>query len=205
MKVFIGIPSYSWTLSIPTVRSLVGDIIALAARGDTFTIYDEAGNTEISLARECIAKAFLESDADCLVFLDDDVCWQKGALLDLLDAPVDLVAGIYRKRTDAIEWPVRWLTGRKTLEAVDGLLEVEAVPTGFLRLSRICVEKMHEAYGNAMFDNIRHDAGRYSEDISFCMRWRDLGGKVWISPEMQMGHVGPKLFSGSIGAWLRSR
>lgn len=205
MKVFIGIPSYSWGVKMGTMRSLLGDLIALQKRGDDFILYDEAGNTEISLAREVIVKAFLKTDADKLVFVDDDVCWQKGALLTLVDRPVDVVGGAYPKRKEPLEWPVGWLPSGGDLIAVNGLLEVAALATGFLGLSRACLEKMHAEYGDAMFDNIRHDAGRYSEDISFCARWRAIGGKVWLDPEIKMGHIGPKVFEGHIGNWLRNR
>lgn len=201
----IGIPSYSWTVKIPTLRSLLTDLGALRERGDDFLLYDEAGNTEISLAREAIVQHFLESDCTDLVFVDDDVCWQAGALLSLLDRPVDVVAGIYPKRTLPLQWPVGWLEGQKELHAVDGLLEVASVPTGFLRLSRACLERMHKVYGPGMFDNIRHETGRYSEDISFCRRWRSIGGKVWIDPEIAMVHVGPHGFAGHLGDWLRNR
>jgi hypothetical protein len=46
---------------------------------------------------------------------------------------------------------------------------------------------------------------RYGEDYSFCMRWRELGEKVWIDPEIAMGHTGLKVFEGHIGNWLKSR
>jgi hypothetical protein len=200
----IGIPSYSWTVKIPTMRSLLTDLGALTARGDGYLLHDEAGNTEISMAREAIVRRFLDSDCTDLVFVDDDVCWEAGALLSLLDRPVDLVAGIYPKRTEPLSWPVGWLEG-SDLQAVDGLLEVASVPTGFLRLTRACLERMQAAFGAAMFDNIRHETGRYSEDISFCQRWRSIGGKVWIDPEIHMAHVGYHGFTGRLGDWLRER
>lgn len=205
MRIFIGIPSYSWQVQIGTMRSLLGDLLALDKRGDKFEIFDEAGNTEIGLAREVIVTKFLESDCDRLVFVDDDVCWQKGALLKLVDHGVEVVGGAYPKRVDPLEWPVKWLQHRADLVAVNGLLEVEALPGGFVRMSRSCLERMHDEFGPTMFDNIRRAGGRDSEDISFCRRWRSIGGKVWLDPEIRMGHVGYKMFDGHIGDWLRAR
>jgi len=186
------------------MRSLLTDLLALTARGDGFVLNDEAGNTEISMAREAIVTRFIESDCTDLVFVDDDVCWQSGALLKLLDCKVDMVAGIYPKRTEPLEWPVQWLDA-DGLYAVNGLLEVLSAPTGFLRLSRDCLEQMHENFGSTMFDNIRHDTGRYSEDISFCTRWRSIGGRIWVDPEINMSHIGMHGFSGCLGDWLRAR
>lgn len=221
-SVFIGIPSYSWTVYLPTMRSLMADCMALAQRGDTFTIYDEAVATEISQARNQIVDAFLHSNCTDLVFVDADVNWQAGSLLKLVDYPVDFVAGIYRKRIDNEEYPVRWMKERDTLIAdpETGLLEVEAVPGGFVALTRQCVAHMSMHYAEtltqrtdralnetwtALFDPMWVDGVRLPEDFTFCHRWRDMGGTVWIDPEITMGHCGPKAFTGSIGSWLRNR
>lgn len=205
VRVFIGIPSYSWTVSIATMRSLLADLTELSRLGVYWTIFDEAGNTEIGAARETIWREFLASDCTDLVFIDDDVCWASGGLVDLLSASGDVVAGVYPKRVDPLQWPVKWLQENAELRAVNGLLEVDAAPAGFMRITRHCAQVMHEKYGPSVFDNIRHESGRCSEDVSFCLRWRKLGGKVWIMPELAMGHIGKKMFSGCIGDWLRSR
>ena len=44
---------------------------------------------------------------------------------------------------------------------------------------------------------------KLGEDYSFCQRWLDLGGRVWVDPEIVMGHTGGKMFVGSLGNWLR--
>ncbi|MCP4410182.1 MAG: hypothetical protein GY807_21055 [Gammaproteobacteria bacterium] len=198
------------------------DCYALKARGDSVTIYDEACATEISQARNQIIDAFLHSDATDLVFVDDDVFWQEGALLKLLDYPVDCVAGVYRKRIDQETYSIRWLRDRPNLIADEstGLLEVEAVPGGFVRMSRHMLTTMEKHYSaelmqlttlaiegkwTALCDPLWRDNGRLSEDFSLCMRWRDIGGTVWVDPEINMGHCGMKAFSGTLGNWLRNR
>lgn len=193
VRVFIGIPSYSWSLSIPTARSLIGDLFSLANKGGKFTLYDEAGNTEIGAARMAIVSAFLQTQCTHLVFIDDDVCWQSGGLIRLLQATGGLVGGVYPKRVDPPEWPVNRLENPKT---TDELVEVVSIPGGFMRLTRNAVERLHADYGTAMFDNIRAGEARYSEDVSLCLRWRETGGKVWALQDLQMGHVGNKLFQG---------
>jgi len=221
-SVFIGIPSYSWQIHIATMRSLITDCYALKQRGDTVTIYDEACATEISQARNQIIDAFLHSDATDLVFIDADVCWQAGALLKLLDYPVDCVAGVYRKRIDQETYAIRWLRDRPDLipDAKTGLLEVEAVPGGFIRMTRRMITKMEKHYRaelmqlttlakeskwTALCDPLWRDNARLSEDFSLCIRWRDIGGHVWVDPEIKMGHCGLKAFNGSLGDWLRNR
>ena len=93
------------------------------------------------------------------------------------------------------------------------------MPSGFMRLSRACLTKMVLAhpqrrfrdtnspagYAHALFDNIHIGDDYWGEDFSFCKRWRDIGGTIWIDPELVLGHCGLKTFTGSIGEWLKAR
>lgn len=213
--VVIAIPAYSGTVHLGTMRSVVRDMTALMARGDLVTIEDECGNTDISDARAAIVARFLKGDGTDLVFVDHDVMWGEGALVRLVDYPVDFVAGIYPRRAEPIEYSVRYLDN-KELFAVNGLIEVAGVAAGFMRCSRSMLERMVWSYAGlsyvrqeqsicGLFDPYRLDDRKLSEDYSFCQRWRDIGGKVWIDPEIKMGHVGSKVFTGCLGEWLRNR
>lgn len=218
MKVWIAIPAYTGQIHLGTMRSIMHDLFALARRGDQAVVHDECGNALIADARSLIVAQFLDSDADQLVFVDSDVCWEAGALLKLLDHPVDMVAGIYPQRKDPINYCVSW-QDKKELWAENGLLEVEGVPAGFLKLSRSMLEQMSAKYADlaffcepapqkraiALFDPYRIGELKLGEDYAFCRRWRDMGGKVWVDPEIKMGHVGFKTFEGHLGNWLKSR
>jgi hypothetical protein len=219
MHVMIAIPAYTGVVHMSTMRSLMSDTIELVKRGDTFTLVDDIGNALIADSRGVIATRFWESDADCLVFVDSDVSWQAGALLKLVDAPVDLCAGVYPARRDPITYPLHYLDKPELwADPETGLLEVKSVATGFMKLSRACIGKMIEAYPDKhyytaerdkqfypLFDHIFEDGYKWGEDYSFCIRWRKIGGQVWIDPEIFMGHVGYKIFQGHLGNWLRNR
>ena len=219
MHVMIAIPAYTGVVHLSTMRSLMADTIELVKRGDTFTLVDDIGNALIADSRGVIATKFWESDADCLVFVDSDVTWQAGALLKLVDAPVDLCAGVYPNRKDPISYPLHYLDKPELwADPETGLLEVKSVATGFLKLSRGCIGKMIEAYPDKhyytaerdkqfypLFDHVFEDGYKWGEDYSFCIRWRKIGGQVWIDPEITMGHVGYKVFQGHLGNWLRNR
>lgn len=221
-KVMVAIPAYTGVVHMGTMRSLMTDLIGLIKRGDQFTLVDDIGNALIADCRGIIATKFYHSDCDELIFIDSDVAWEEGALLKLVDYPVDLCAGIYPTRTEPIKYCVHWLQERKELWADPntGLLEVEAVPTGFMKISRNCITKMIEAYpqqyySDATEDNlywplfehyVDQDKGwKYGEDYSFCYKWRKINGQVWVDPELTMGHIGNKLFEGNLGKFLKSR
>lgn len=219
--VWIAIPAYTGQIHLGTMRSILTDLLLLAERGDKVTIFDESGNAMIADCRGLIVAKFLESDATDLVFVDSDVTWESGALLRMVDQPMEFVSGIYPQRRDPENYCVQWLIDRAELrgDPETGLLEVMGVPAGFMRMRRSMLEKMVAHYTDtafyctdapnetvhALFDPVRIGKVKYGEDFSFCKRWRDIGGQVWIDPEINMGHVGFKTFIGSLGGWLRNR
>lgn len=220
MHIVIAIPAYTGQIHLSTMRSLFTDLLALKERGDSFTVHDECGNALIGDARAQIVAEFLSIGADQLVFVDSDVCWEKGSLLRLIDAPHDFVAGIYPQRKDPIAYCVKWDQSKEHLQADEhGFLKVEGVPAGFMRLTRDMLLKMADHYPNlefycenapdkkafALFDPYRIGKHKMGEDYAFCKRWTDIGGEIFIDPEIKMGHVGYKTFPGCIGDWLRAR
>lgn len=220
MHVMVAIPAYSGTIHLGTMRSLFTDLLTLQARGDVWSLHDECGNALIADARALIVAQFLDSKADTLVFVDSDVSWEAGALLKLLDAPVDMVAGIYPQRKDPINYCVKWQDKPELVaDPQTGLLQVDGVPAGFMKLSRKQLESMVEQYPDsefyvenapnkkawALFADYRIGKHKMGEDYAFCRRWTDMGGKIWIDPEIKMGHCGYKTFTGHLGDWLRAR
>ena len=216
----VAIPAYTGMIHLATLRSLMTDLLILKDRGDSWTVHDECGNALIADARALIVAQFLASPCDTLIFVDSDVTWEAGALVRLVDHPVDMVAGIYPQRKDPPNYCVKWLD-RKELHADSdtGLLEVEGVPAGFLKLSRRQLEAMVSQYSDsqfyiesapnetawALFADYRIGKHKMGEDYAFCRRWTDMRGKIWIDPEITMGHVGYKTFPGHLGNWLRNR
>lgn len=217
--IMIAIPAYTGVVHMGTMRSLINDTIELVKRGDRFTLVDDIGNALIADSRGVIATRFWESDCDELIFIDSDVSWQAGALLKLVDAPVDLVAGVYPARRDPISYPLHYLDKKELwADPETMLLEVKSVATGFMKISRNCIERMIAEYPDRhfytaerdkqfypLFDHIFEDGYKWGEDYSFCIRWRKIGGQVWVDPEIEMGHVGYKIFQGNLGNYLRNR
>ena len=221
MNIWIAIPSYTGQVHIGTMRSILTDYTTLIDRGDSVTIYDECCSALIADARAEIVAHFLASDAEMLVFVDADVAWEAGALINLVDYPVDFVSGIYPMRKDPIEYSVAWDESKAELWADEnGLLDVDAVPAGFMKMSRVMLEQMTEHYRAdlehysknapdnkvvALFDPYWEVDKKFGEDYSFCKRWKAIGGKVLIDPDITMAHVGLKTFAGNLSAWLKGR
>jgi len=46
---------------------------------------------------------------------------------------------------------------------------------------------------------IEKENGVYlSEDYSFCRRWTDLGGEIWVDLQSRLTHVGTLAFNGDV-------
>jgi len=110
--------------------------------------------------------------------------------------------------------------GNKTpqVQIVDNLVKLKDAGTGFMCIKKDVMQKMFDnhpefKYANdinvdrkfepfmyALFDCIIDpDSRRYlSEDYTFCRRWQDMGGEVWLDPRTALNHVGHYTFRGNI-------
>ena len=90
--------------------------------------------------------------------------------------------------------------------------------TGFMMFKKSVIEKLIEKHPDlwykndlntdpeynkwcyALFDTlIDPDTKRYlSEDYTFCRRWQQLGGTIWMDPTIELDHQGAYLFKGNI-------
>ena len=146
-SIMIAMPCYSAKVHFPTMRAILLDAINIIGRGDKFSIAEDIGNSDIAGSRSALFAAFVRSTADTLVFIDDDVFWQPGDLIKLIDYPVDVVGGIYPKKQEPFEWPFKiGIREEYRNDPETGLMEVLGLPGGFMKISRNCAEKMIKAY-----------------------------------------------------------
>lgn len=103
------------------------------------------------------------------------------------------------------------------MEIKGDLVEVLGTGTGFLLIRRNVIETMIEKYPKlkchysynanpefqknlyAFFDASIDETGVYlPEDFTFCRRWRDVGGKVYIDKSVRLDHIGHYTFEGNL-------
>lgn len=152
----------------------------------------------IALGRNQLVKEFLASDSDRLVFLDADVTFEPGSLINIATHPVDFVGGAYRFKTSVESYPVQLLSVPKD-HGPNGLVEVAMVPTGFLSLSRKVFEKFEAHYPDRRYQVGGKESFCYfqmpfvhgalfGEDSYFCREWREAGGTVYLDPNLTLTH-----------------
>src|SRR5262245_56138588 len=150
---FLAMPCRSGQVWIATMRSVMSTLVECAKAGVDVTFQDVTGNPMVGMARSLLIADFLSNQlATDILFVDDDVVWQPGAVTRIMSHKVDLVAGVYPRRFDPPGYNVRLFDGRQPELTENGLIEVEAVPAGFLRMTRECVERLIAAHPESYFE-----------------------------------------------------
>lgn len=206
--IYIATPLYENKVWVPFMDGFMNTIHEFTTRGMSIEYSFQTG-TYIAMNRENLARAFLKTDCQFLLFIDSDIAFKAADVFELLASDVDVVSGIYRYRTSVPE-------GHPTLSArlvgggliklpakeelntyIDALQECEFVPGGMLMIRRKVIEAMYAKQSyifNQGFDlskspiSIEEDFA--GEDISFCRLWRGMGGKIWANLRVQVGHLG---------------
>jgi len=207
MLVAVGIPCIDGKPHSNLVDSLLAESIIGYGQGVYFLTMWELGCSLVGVARNKLAKRFLDSNADCLVMVDADMSWTGGELARLAKRSEDVVGGTYRAKTDDVKFHIRGIP-----EPKGDLLKVEGLPGGFMKISRHALETMQaEPYtdngtGVEMRDWFpvgMHKGEMWGEDYAFCRQWRDSGGEVFLDPSIKLRHHdGLRSYSGDVLEWL---
>lgn len=103
-----------------------------------------------------------------------------------------------------------------------GAVEVLDASTGFFLVKKQVIKQMIEAhpelhykndsaidpkfnpYCYALWDTMIDPTDRryLSEDYTFCRRWQNLGGEIWVDPNTKLNHVGSYTFEGNLSRIL---
>jgi hypothetical protein len=156
---------------------------------------------------------------DCVVFLDYDLSWEPPDLLTLIQTEGEVVAGTYRFKTDdTVEYMADHLTfNGLPIARPDGCIRAVNVPAGFLKITRPAVNRFMAAYPQLVYGDLCYpyvdlfnhgamDRVWYGEDYGFCKHWRDIGGEIWLRPDLNITHHSTdKAYPGNFHEWLMSK
>lgn len=212
-NIFIFIPAFGRQISTTTFESSHALMSAFYQKGVQASIasfswpdIDEARNCALSYWYDCCP------DSTHMLMMDADMGVHPNMVLDMLTFSEPVVGAIYPKKCFPIEWVG---SGLEAPEYRSGFIEVEGLGAGCLLIRRDAITAMIEKFPEMIydyvsvpetrfmgakrtfgfFDSYRIPAGKVSEDIAFCRRYREAGGKIWGSTAYQIAHVGPYEFS----------
>lgn len=218
----IGIP----TARAPVLEfttAFADTLVKLTQLGMSYATYFLIGSSNLPAARNKIVAKFLTSNCTDLFFIDDDMGWHPDAFMRLLGSEQKIIAGVGRKKGDKPNNdPEVWCLNRMADEKMHippqdemGAVQVFAVGTAFMRIERSVFEMMIAAHPQwkregpydmaadvkanyYQFFRFDDDQLEMGEDFLFCKRWRELGGTIWVDPEIILSHVGSKAWTGSL-------
>ena len=168
----------------------------------------------VQRARHDIFKLAYDAKIDDLVFIDCDVDWNPSDFFKLLEYDVEIVAAPIIKKTDMQHTYSVKLLGDYEVQD-NGLVEVDGNATGMMRIRADAIAKMWDASeeyqerhkpepSRMVFDVKLVNGELWSEDIVFCEKWRELGGKIYIDPTINCGHSGEKRWVGDFANWIKT-
>lgn len=217
MRISVGLPLYDGKVMHQQMGCLLTEVQIARALGHELIVRVLNSCTNLAMGRNQIVKDFLDTGDDRLVFLDSDVTFQPGDMVKLALYPEEFVGGIYPLKQDIEAYPVALLTEPKDDINPHGLIEVRSVPTGFLSLSKTVFDKFRGSYPDREYESrfsksycyfqIPYcDGALFTEDAYFCKEWREMGGTIFMDPEIQLSHWNGNIeFKGHIGKWFRKQ
>lgn len=207
----VGTPSYDGKVEAHFVAALVSACKLAQTEGielvPIFLSYDAL----VQRARNDLVALALQHEVESLIFIDHDILFQPEWILELIASDKHVIGGTYRKKTDEQEiYPVKFQNSKINSE---GLISVEGIATGFLKLSKKALSMLWEvspAYLNEnkecrmIFDIGIVNGYLLSEDTMMCEKLKKLGFEIWLNPKMCCGHIGAKIFKGNFSNYLNS-
>jgi hypothetical protein len=207
-----------------TVRNILGDALITRARQNLLAYFMENKDATHLLFIDADigfepAQVFrlLDYGADftAAAYPVKSINWDKLAELAKADKP-DLAAA-------SLDYVVEFHDPGR-IDIRRGFARVSAAGTGFLMVRRQAVQKMMEGNPDLRYtrDLLVHDdltgspwryalfncmidrkTGAYlSEDYSFCRRWTELGGEIWLDMKSSLIHAGTTYYRGDMATQI---
>lgn len=196
MKTLIAIPCMDMVHTI-FMKSLIG----MSRVGEVR--YSISCSSLVYDSRNNLAKQAIDEGFDRILWFDSDMEFNPNFMKVLsadMDEGLEMVSGLYFKRKAPTGPVVYEKIGYYHSEAEDAvtplavpyvnypkdqLFECEGVGFGGVMVSTDLVKRVADKFG-LPFSPILG----FGEDLSFCMRVKEIGGKIYCDSRAKMGHVG---------------
>ena len=224
-SIFIAMPCYD-SVKINTMLSVIKLVQQLGKSGIEVGIHTMKSPL-IHQARNYLTSVFLTTEYQYMLFVDSDVEFEAEAVVRMMVAKKNIVCTPYRvKSVDTskhIYGAVEFKDPKNILVLAEGLVEIEAGPTGLMLIDRKVFEKIiknhpelkitnkatphteksHEFYYN-FFDFSFNDGYSMGEDVSFCKLARDNDFRIFANIESSTTHHGSFAWRGKFGDSLKT-
>ena len=202
--VMIATPTYDGKVHVRYLDSLLQTVRAAPADIGIFPVYIP-GDALVQRARNSLCGMALAArdgtGVDDVVFIDADIGWKAEDFFRLLSHSCGIVGGAYRQKRDDTVLVYRPRDGEQPND--EGLLAVEAIGCGFLRISGEALKRLWDDAAEyrdgpvtmrAIFECRVERGELLSEDIAMCRRWTALGGSIYLDTRIECDHIGERVY-----------
>lgn len=207
MKLFIAIPSYKF-INIEAVHCMFS---LLSENDDGRLLALHGGEGFVGRSRNQICSKFLESDFTDLLMIDSDIMYTNESVDRISSHNVPIVGAFYPKKAPG---KTVWVANRtaqggplSTGADEDGLVKVETIGTGFMKIQRHVLEQMRDTKIAKRYIVTGTDIVEYeffpfrvvneklrSEDWAFCDNAHELGFDVHADTKCVVKHLGSAIY-----------
>lgn len=208
MKVMFAIPTYKGIQCPPFVESLAKTLELFRENGIAHAVELICGCSYVQVARNELARKFLESDCDKVFFIDEDVSWDPQGALTIVQSGLPFVGGVYPLKSgyksDAPFMVILKCDDETWVPLCDGpYLRAFRTVGGFTCVDRSVFEEIKKANPQLAYDEYHPDGDIpkfdffpqgvrnhkwVGEDYAFCDLWTALGEEIYIVPDIDFGH-----------------
>ena len=215
LKVGILVPSYDGKVVCNFVVSIAEIFRLNEVFGGNLELYLQfwMGEAIIEKARNNLFNDAFNDGMDEIVWIDSDQSFDPMAFFKILTHPVDVVGMPVRMKTDDERYNLR--PEDPKLHEYDsklGLLKVERLGTGFLRVTRKAMAALF--YNSADYNDGEKTRKRafemrcvngalFTEDITFCDKLRELGFETYVDMSYTAKHFGMKCWEGDYKQYFK--
>jgi hypothetical protein len=205
--VFIATPAFSGKVNVQYAISLADTKVLLESNGIQVSTRICASGSLLVAERNRLLEAFWQSDATHILCIDSDLGWPQLAVMAMLDADKEIIAGLYPARGKTREFIFRPETNPNGSLVTDKhLIKMEYIPAGFMLIKREAIAKMRDALPElyyapkdprsekestyCLFNTEVWNGEFWGEDYIFCRNATKSGIDIWVDPFIQFDHDG---------------
>ena len=214
-NILIALPAYGNQVSTATFNTTIGlmQFFMQKGIGSGVTAFSYP---EVSEARNILLTGWYDllPQSTHMLFVDSDMGFSPELVFEMLAFGEPMVGALYTRKCLPVQWAASGL-GEDHTERRGNFMKVAGLGMGCFLIRRdaidLMLQKMPELSDTRMryhaakdiltsgriirafdgFDNPDdRSAGRLSEDLAFCCRWRQCGGDVWAAIGHEVEHVG---------------
>ena len=161
--------------------------------------------------RHTLAEKALKEKYDYVLWVDSDMVFDSDVLLDLLAHDKDIVTAvcfmrrapydpcIYSKMRIGLDLDEDEIEKYLDYPRDKGLFEVEACGFAMVLMKTKVLKHLLDTSGHIFFP-VKSPNRALGEDLSFCIRARRQGFRIWCDPKPKIGHIG-KMFVDASSYW----